>query len=219
MCTARIRGARDRADKTVMKLRIGRILAQKGMKQSDLADALDTSPGHISHLISGRRMASATMLKRIAEVLGVPVSAILATQTPIPVVGRVAAGAEVELVDAYAAGGGLYYVAAPDDLSPEDIVAVEVTGDSMAGMIDDRDILFFSRHFLGVSPNAVGQVAICATADDGALVKRLKPGRDPGTFDLHSVNPIYPPIYGVHLLWAAPFRRHIRRQDIEIVEP
>ena len=202
-----------------MKLRLGRILRERGVKQVTLAEMVDTTQGYVSRLISGAQLPSPAMLTRIADALDVPVSALIATGTPVPVVGRVGAGAEVELVEAYATGGGLYYVAAPDDLSPEDIVALEVTGDSMAGMIDDRDILFFRRHFMGVSPNAIGQVAICATMGDGALVKRLKPGREPGTFDLHSINPIYPPIYGAQLRWAAPFRRHIRRQDIEIVEP
>ncbi|MDO5658318.1 MAG: S24 family peptidase [Paracoccus sp. (in: a-proteobacteria)] len=198
---------------------MGKILLDRGIKQRWLADELDTSPGYISNLISGKKLPSPKMLARIAEVLGVPSSMIISDSGAVAVAGKVGAGAAVDLIDAYEKGGGLFHVAAPDDLPPSGIVAVEVEGDSMLPMIEPGDIIFFTRHFYGVDPAVINSVGICQTEDGRALIKQIRQGREPDIFDLHSVNPATPVEYGVRLLWAAPWRRMLRKQDVEIVEP
>ncbi|MDK8874709.1 MULTISPECIES: XRE family transcriptional regulator [Paracoccus] len=203
-----------------MKLKIGKILAERGLKQRWLVEQLDVSPGYVSNLVAGTKRPSAQMLERIAEVFELPASAILEDQRPVAVAGKVGAGnTVVELVDAYAKGGGLYHVAAPDDLPSSGIVAVEVAGDSMSPLIEPGDIVFFTRHFVGIDPAAIGHVSICQTDDGRALIKQIRRGREEGTFDLYSVNSAHPPEYGVRLVWAAPWRRAIRRQDVEFVDP
>jgi len=160
---------------------------------------------------------SSKLIATLANALGVAPGAIFDTRQPVAVAGRVGAGSAVELIDAYAKGDGLYHVAAPDDLPSSGIVAVEVKGDSMSPLIEEGDIIFFTRHFLGVHEDVLGHVGICQTQDGRALVKQIRAGREEGTFDLFSVNPANPPEYGVKLVWAAPWRRHLRRQDVEQV--
>ncbi len=185
------------------------------MKARDLADAIDISQPYLSQIETGKRRPSAALLQDIATVLDVPVAALYANDRPVAVAGRVGAGATVELVDAYAKGDGLYHVACPDDLPASGIVAVEVQGDSMSPIIQSGDILFFTRHFVGVDENAINHVGICETTDGRALVKYIRPGREPHTFDLHSANNSNQTEYAVHLKWAAPLRRHIAQQDIQ----
>lgn len=212
------------AQKTIgnggMKLRLKQILSERNLKQRWLVEQLDLSPGYVSHLVNNQKLPSPALLSQIAEVLDIPSNQLIdADRHPVAVAGRVGAGHQVELVDSYAKGDGLYHVAAPEDLPASGIVAVEVSGESMSPMFEDGDILFFSRHFIGIDEAVLGSVGILATEDGLAMVKQIKPGREPGTFDLYSVNPTVPPIYGARLSWAAPWRRHLRKQDVEIVEP
>jgi phage repressor protein C with HTH and peptisase S24 domain len=158
------------------------------------------------------------MLQDIATFLDVPIRSLYVNEQRIAVAGRVGAGARVELVDSFAKGDGLYHIICPDDLLATGIVAVEVTGTSMEPLIFEGDILLFTRNFIGIDPTALGRVGICETEDGRALVKQIKLGREPGTFDLFSFNAASNgPEYGVHLKWAAPYRRHLRAEDVEKV--
>ncbi len=200
-----------------MKLRLKELLEERQLKQVWLVNKLDLSPGYVSHLVGNTRTPSPALLARLADAFGVPVAQLMADRPPVAVAGRIGAGAAVELVDAYPKGDGLYHVAAPEDLPASQIVAVEVVGDSMEPLIEEGDIIFFTRHFVGIDDAAVGHVAIVCTEDGRALVKKIVQGREPGSFDLYSINPSTPPEYGVKLSWAAPWRRHLRRQDVEII--
>lgn len=200
-----------------MQLRLKELLAERNLKQRWLVERLDLSPGYVSHLVNNSRAPSSGLIARLAEAFNVPVAQLLADKPPVAVAGRIGAGAAVELVDAYPKGGGLYHVAAPDDLPASQIVAVEVVGDSMEPLIEEGDVIFFTRHFLGIDQAAIGHVSILGTEDGRALVKKVVQGREPGLFDLYSVNPSSPPEYGVKLIWAAPWRRHLRKQDVEVV--
>lgn len=202
--------------KSSMKLRLGPVLHRRKIKQTTLADAVGVNKSYISEIVSGKKLPSMDVLSKIVEYLDVDPSEVMAPARSVPVVGYVGAGAAVELTDAYAKGDGMYHVACPEDLPAREVVAVEVTGQSMEPMIQPGDILFFTRHFMGVDERAVGNVAICETADGRALVKLIRPGRDKGTFDLYSINSaLNGPEYGLRLRWAAPFRRHIRKEDVE----
>lgn len=201
-----------------MKLDLRKTLKRRGIRQAQLADAIEVSPGYISQLANNQRTASQETLARIAEFLDVDVGELFDNPRPVAVAGRIGAGADVELVDAYAKGDGLYHIACPDDLPATGIVAVEVTGTSMQPLIQPGDVLLFSRHFIGIDEAAIDRVAIIETEDGRALVKLLRRGRDPGTFDLYSANAATnAPEYGVRLKWAAPYRRHLRGEDVERV--
>lgn len=201
-----------------MRKRLKQILKDRGITQSALADAVGVNKSFMSDLIAGKKNPSMDTQQAIAEFLDVQIGAIFGHKRPVAVAGRVGAGASVELVDSYAKGAGLYHIAAPDDLPASGIVAVEVIGESMLPLIEEGDIILFSRTFMGIDQNAVGHVGICETEDGRALIKLIQPGREAGTFDLFSLNPNIPPEYAVRLTWAAPYRRHLRRMDVEFME-
>jgi len=186
------------------------------MTQSDLADAVGVNKSFISEIASGKKKPSFETQQAIADALNVDVGALFQSRRPIAVAGRVGAGAHVDLVDANQKGDGLYHVACPDDLPTKGIVAVEVAGDSMLPLIEPGDVILFSRHFIGVDPSVLARVGICETEDGRALIKVIRPGREVGTFDLYSANAaVNGPEYGVRLKWAAPYRRHLRKEDVD----
>jgi len=204
-------------DKVVMKLRLKELLKSRNISQTSLADGVGVNKSFISDIANNKKLPSTTTLAAIAKFLDVEISALQESERKIAVAGKVGAGAAVDLVDAYAKGDGLYHVACPEDLPTSGVVAVEVVGDSMAPIIQSGDVLFFTRHFFGVDPAAVNHVSICETEDGRALVKHIRPGREPKTFDLHSANNSNQTEYATHLKWAAPLRRHIAKQDIQVL--
>lgn len=199
-----------------MGLRINDILKQQNRTQSWLAEEVGVSRPHVSQIISGARAPSLLMIESIARVLGVEIGALFSPQTPIPVAGLVGAGGAVELVDSYAKGDGLYRIYASDLPTRAAHVAVEVRGDSMAPIIQEGDVLIFSRTFDAVDPEAVNKIAVLCTTESEAMVKHLREGREDGTFDLYSANNLHAPIYNKHLLWATPLVRHIPKRDVMI---
>lgn len=159
-------------------------------------------------------------LAKIAEVLGVPVTAIIegATRQPsVAVPGRAGAGAEVHLVDDYAKGDGLFQVECPPLLSPHGIVAVEVEGDSMEPAYSEGDLLFYSREAMGVPIEAIGRMCICADEDGRVWVKQVKAGTEAGRFNLLSINPLGANMHNVRLNWAAPVKLHLPKEFVRKV--
>lgn len=190
------------------------------MTIAQLADAIDKTPGYVSQLERGvnDKKPSTNLLEAIASALNVPAHVLIRDPVAIPVVGKVGAGASVMLIDAFAKGDGMYFVEAPDDLGPGAFVAVEVEGDSMDPLIQAGDVLFFARTTLGVPDEAVNRVCVLETAAGEALVKQIKPGREPRTWDLHSANHTTDPIWGARLQWASPLRRHLPAMDVVRVD-
>ncbi len=166
-------------------------------------------------LDAGEDAAGATIgaLSGIAKVLGVSETWLIhglgdgpEGENNVAVAGRVGAGAEVDLEDAYTKGDGLYHVACPPQLSPSGIVAVEVTGDSMSPAYPPGTVLFYGRDTLGVPTEAIGRICVCEDVDGRAWVKHLKTGSSEGTFSLISINPEAENRHGVRLKWAAPVK-------------
>lgn len=158
---------------------------------------------------------------KIAAALGLTLDSFLAgdyqDRPSIAVAGKVGAGAEVDLVDAYPKGEGLYSVACPQGLSPHGIVAVEVEGTSMAPTYEPGAVLFYSRDTMGVPTEAIGRICVCEDDTGKAWVKQIKIGSEEGTFSLISVNPEAENMHGIRLRWAAPVRLHLPREFVKKV--
>lgn len=122
----------------------------------------------------------------------------------IAVAGKVGAGAEVELVDAYAKGDGHRHVACPPQLTATGIVAVEVEGDSMVPMYQPGDILFYTRAtHEGILEEDIGRACVVEDASGHAWVKQVKRGDEPGQFHLISLNPLAETRHNQRIKWAA----------------
>lgn len=203
----------------MQELQIGRALARQGKSQTWLAEAIGASRGHISALISSKKQPSMRTLEKIADALAISVGDLYASVTPISVAGRVGAGAEVDLMDAYEKGDGHYFVNCPPQLPPHGIVAVEVVGDSMMPIYEPGSVLFYSRDVVGVPAEAYGRICVCEDRDGKAWVKQVKPGATKKTFDLLSINPTGINMHDVSLRWAAPVRMHLQPDLVEMVDP
>ncbi|MCW2303258.1 phage repressor protein C with HTH and peptisase S24 domain [Rhodovulum sulfidophilum] len=186
------------------QLRPATISAKAGLDKSTIRRMFEGA------IQSPRRTTTA----KIANALGMSVEEIengaprTADAPTIAIAGKVGAGARVPVFDVYEKGDGPQ-VECPPGLSPHNIVAVEIEGDSMEPVYSAGDLLFYTRWSAeGVPSEAIGKRCVCECEDGFGWVKLIRQGREPGLFDLHSFNDQTPPMYGVKLKWAAPIKLH-----------
>lgn len=193
--------------------RIEALIAERGTNPRAVALAAGMSPTGVRDIIT-RKTKNPTFanLQKIASVLDVDVIHLIGSTSPaastIAIAGKVGAGAQVPVFDAYPKGDGPQ-VECPPGLSPHGIVAVEVAGDSMEPVYSAGDLLFYTRHAHdGVPAEAVGHR--CVVEDDNGMgwVKQVKAGDEPGLFHLISLNPGANTMWNVRLRWAARVRLH-----------
>ncbi len=192
-----------------MKFRLKQLREAHGLTQEQMAERLDISTGLYNGLENGKRRMNADYIEAAAKVFGIrPSELIEDTPYPIAVAGRIGAGAQVPLVDAYEKGDGIYCVAAPAQLLrhglPKGIVAVEVEGDSMTPMYQPGDVLFYTRPtHEGIPDEDIGRPCIVEDESGMAWVKQVKRGNQPGLFHLISLNPTSETMHNVQIKWAA----------------
>ena len=151
--------------------------------------------------------------RKIASFFGVSPDDFFEGKTPataptIPIVGQVGAGARVPVFDLDIEGAA-HRVSCPPGLNADSVVAVEVVGDSMEPVYSAGNLLLYARHTHdGVPSEALGRRCVCEDEEGMGWVKIIRAGRDPDTFDLHSINDSVPPMYGVRLRWAARVLLH-----------
>ncbi|WP_260103270.1 XRE family transcriptional regulator [Phaeobacter inhibens] len=157
--------------------------------------------------------ANVSSISKVATTLGVSELWLLhgigeASHPTISIAGKVGAGAQVPVFDAYEKGGGPQ-VECPPGLSPHGIVAVEVEGDSMEPVYSAGDLLFYSRNgHDSVPSDVIGYRCVCEDVDGMGWVKQVKAGDEPGLFHLISLNPGANTMWNVRLNWAARVRLH-----------
>lgn len=203
-----------------MKIDLKNALNRRKMTQQSLADAIDVSKGYISEIANGIKQPSIETLDLILCILDADISELVRSRRPIAVVGRVGAGAQVPLVDAYPKGDGLYHIACPPQIGQHGIVAVEVEGNSMEPAYEEGDVLFYARDTVGVPSEAIGRRCIVEDANGMVWVKllRRREGQPEGLFDLISFHADTPPMYDVTLKWAAPIKMHLGRELVERID-
>jgi transcriptional regulator with XRE-family HTH domain len=193
--------------------RILAIMEARGLSKQQVADLAGIKYHALNpNLTRHNATPNAIMAQQIADGLGIPIEhltkgAPLDERATIAIAGKVGAGARVPLVDAYEKGDGPQ-VQCPPGLGPHGIVAVEVEGDSMEPVYSAGDLLFYTRQAVGVPTEVLSHRCVCEDESGLAWVKQVKPGRDPGTFDLISLNRGVDPMWGVRLKWAARVRLH-----------
>lgn len=192
-----------------MKMRIKQLRKNRGIKQFELAEAADLSRPYMSALETGNVKKSPSMetLTKIANVLDVRIGDLFDDAKLVWVAAKVGAGAKVPVNQTYSEGDGLYKVACPTELTQhEDLIGVEVSGESMTPVYKDGDVLFYTRTTVGVPTEAIGSICVCEDADGNGWVKHLKLGSEKGLFNLISLNPFSDNILDVRLKWASPVR-------------
>ncbi|PWE48456.1 transcriptional regulator [Thioclava sp. NG1] len=194
----------------LMKLRIREIRKSKGLTLDLLAEKAGISRSYLNELELGAKTINVNRLSQVAKALEVSAEDLIVVERPpIAVPGFAGAGDEVELVDAYAKGDGMYHVPCPPQISPHGVVALEVRGDSMEPYYQNGSIIFYSRDVMGVPSEAVGRICVAEDTDGRVWIKHVKPGGEPGLYHLISLNQNVAPMYDRSLKWAAPVRFHL----------
>ena len=180
-----------------------------GLTQEDMAERLEISTGLYNGLEKGNRRMNETYLEGISNILGLMVSDLIIEDRPtIAIAGKVGAGAQVPVFDAYEKGDGPQ-VECPPGLSPHGVVAVEVEGDSMEPVYSAGDLLFYTRNgHDSVPDDVIGHKCVCEDVHGMGWVKQVKAGDEPGLFHLISLNPTGSNMHNVRLNWAARVRLH-----------
>ncbi|WP_416551647.1 LexA family transcriptional regulator [Phaeobacter sp. JH203A] len=193
---------------------LSQALTSTGYSQAKLAEEMNTrvvrtiDRSIVNKMVLGKRSISAEEMLVIADITGFPLPSDHMGPPTIAVAGKVGAGAQVPVFDAYEKGDGPQ-VECPPGLSPHGIVAVEVEGDSMEPVYSAGDLLFYTRDSSdGVPGDVIGHRCVCEDADGMGWVKQVKAGDEPGLFHLISLNPTGANMWNVHLRWAARVRLH-----------
>lgn len=183
----------------------------KGVSLRKIADEAGVSYEQLKKLRQGKSQSTnVDDAMKVAHALGLTFDQLLngdyKSNPTVAIAGRVGAGAQVPVFDAYEKGDGPQ-VEAPPGLSPHGVVAVEVCGDSMEPVFSDGDLLFYSRVTPdGVPDEVIGHRCVCEDTNGMGWVKQVKRGSEPGLFHLISLNPGAETMWDVSLKWAARVR-------------
>ena len=119
----------------------------------------------------------------------------------VPIVGKVAAGAEGYFEDDYEMGAGLGVI---EPSKSDGRIALIVEGDSMIPRFRPGErVIFGPRH--DDPRGLIGREVMARLTDGRKLLKVLRAGRQDGLWTLYSINSSYDPIEDVELEWALPF--------------
>lgn len=175
--------------------RIKALRNKKGIKQIELAAAVNVSQAALSGYETGKYEADLETYKRIASYFGVSLGYLLGEDSPddkredyirIPVLGRVAAGIPIDAIEEIidyedisadmAANGAEYF-------------GLQIKGDSMEPKISDGDIVIVRKQ-----PDVEsGEIAVVLVNGDDATVKRVK--KSAAGITLIANNPAYDPMF------------------------
>lgn len=188
-------------------------LDASGLSLKKLAEKSNVSYEQLKKIKQGKTLTTnAEDALKLAGAVGVSLERFMAGDfdgsPTIAIAGRVGAGAQVPVFDAYEKGDGPQ-VECPPGLTPHGVVAVEVEGDSMEPVYSAGDLLFYTRNGHDAVPSdVVGHRCVCEDANGMGWVKQVKAGDEPGLFHLISLNPGANTMWNVRLNWAARVRLH-----------
>lgn len=116
----------------------------------------------------------------------------------VPIIGYVGAGGAV----LFGEGQGPFGDApVPPQGAGPTTVAVEVRGDSMAGMLEDGWIVYYDDRRDPPTEDLYGKLCVIGLIDGRVLIKKLQKGHSPGLFHIYSANAA--PLFDQRVDWAA----------------
>jgi transcriptional regulator with XRE-family HTH domain len=189
--------------------------ARKGAGQSQawLAEKVGQAQTTISSWETGRTEPGREDVARIARALGVDVG-VLELGEPgagsafrgYPHIGKVGAGGTGDYADDYALGEAFDHIEPlPGMPVDQEIIVLDVEGDSMVPAVFDGDLAFFGP--IRKDVEALLNKRVMARLSDGRkFFKILKRGSQAGLYTLRSLNPATSDIEDVHVEWVLPYR-------------
>lgn len=170
-----------------------------GLKQPGLAAALGVSQPTVNRWLTGSepKMAARSKVRAYAEKIGFrhgsPTLASDLNESPsrgVRLVGHVGADARPDAVVMSESHDNLADdLPVPPQLRPG-TVAVEVRGDSMRQTAKDGWLVYYDSEDVQSPPTRglIGHLCVCWLTDGRVLLKTIRRGRHPDTFDLESMN-------------------------------
>lgn len=179
-----------------------------GLSQEDAAEKVGLSQQTVGKQERGTTAVTIEQLLSYAAVYRCDAADLLPGRETraVPIVGYVGAGQFVAFDD-HAKGQGMDEVECPRGLDPKKIVAVRVKGDSMAPLIRDGWLLFYSRDPEPDVAAVLGKTCVVKLAGDhgqdgDTMVRQVRRGYSLGRFNLMPMSGDM--IEDVALEWAAP---------------
>jgi repressor LexA len=181
-----------------------RIKEEMDWTQSVLAKRIDVSQGTISKWNSGQQSPNKAQWDRvIALIRREPrLEKLLSEVEPtgaVPVMGRIGAGSVIEPDFDQADASGLYDVTLPFPV-PDEMIGLEVDGESMMPKYDPGDVVVVWREQRRDINFYIGQLAAVRTEDGRRFLKIILNGSREGLYRLESFNA--KPIVDVSISWV-----------------
>lgn len=162
---------------------IRRGLEKPGKSKQGLAAALGRQPSAVTALLKGERELKAREIPIVAEYLELDVP----QPGEVRIMGYVGAGAAIDPDFEQTPADGLATVSLPFAL-PDEMIGLEVRGDSMLPRYDDGDVIVVYREQRRPLESFFGEEAAVRTKDGRRYLKTIARGKGRGTVTLMSFN-------------------------------
>lgn len=188
--------------------RIAAARRQAGWSQQRLAQAVGAAQTTVSSWERGRTEPGREDVRRIAEVLDIPVARLELDSAErgqggaatAPLVGFVSAGSRAHF---FADGQGPFDEVAAPDGATERTVAVEIRGESLGSFFNEW-LVYYDDVRAPVTPDLIGRLCVVGLVDGRVLIKKIKASQAPGLY--HLLSQTEEPILDVEVVWAARVR-------------
>jgi len=191
---------------------IKKIRESKGIQQNEFAEMLGIHVTNLNRIERGKSSPSTVRLAQIARLLDVEITDLVSNDPKpheVPVVGYIGAGAEIMPEFEQVPPEGIYSVTLPFAV-PDDMIALEVKGDSMLPRYDDGDVVVVYREQRRPLETFFGSEAAVKTTEGKRYLKQiLKGSRGVNLFSWNAK-----PIENVMLDWIGEIYVTVRADQI-----
>ena len=176
-------------NKKVMGDNIQYYMDLKGIERREFADAIGVPYSSLTDWINGNTYPRIDKIQKMADFFGIEKSDLVeqrnSTKRRVPVLGRVAAGIPLEMVEDV-----IDWEEVSDEImSLGNIFALKIKGDSMTPRIMDGDVVIICQQ----DDAENGDVVIATVNGDDATCKRLRKYKE--GIELIPFNPSYSPMF------------------------
>lgn len=187
-------------------------MAASGLSLRKLADKAGVSYEQLKKINQGKTQSTnAEDAIRLASAVGVPLERFMEgdfTRTQgVSVMGKVGTASQVIQGEASSEAPSSQ-IECPPGISPKNLVAVIIGGDSMEPVYSDGDVLFFERIGDSVPQEAIDQKCLCEDSDGNTWVKQVRAGSEPDLYHLIAISPFSSNQLNTKVKWAARLRLH-----------